>query len=49
MTIRYKCALCGKEFDSRELEMLPGVRCPYCGFRVIFKVRPPIVKKVKAI
>ncbi|HLC45775.1 MAG TPA: DNA-directed RNA polymerase subunit P [archaeon] len=24
------------------------VRCPHCGYRLLFKERPPIVKQLKA-
>ncbi|PIU22428.1 MAG: DNA-directed RNA polymerase subunit P [Candidatus Diapherotrites archaeon CG08_land_8_20_14_0_20_30_16] len=42
---KYKCVRCGKEFDG----LLEGpVRCPYCSFRVIEKVRPDVVKTVRA-
>ncbi|RLE82689.1 MAG: DNA-directed RNA polymerase subunit P [Thermoprotei archaeon] len=39
---------CGKTFDQEEMSILPGVHCPYCGYKIIMKVRPPIVKRVKA-
>jgi len=39
----YKCAQCGKEIEFKAEE---PVRCPYCGFKIIFKTRPGIVKKV---
>jgi len=41
----YRCGQCGKEV---ELEPGAPVRCPFCGFKVIFKTRPKVVKKVKA-
>jgi len=42
---KYKCVRCGKEFDS----LLAGpVRCPYCSFRVIEKVRSEVTKIVPA-
>ncbi len=44
----YKCLHCGRVFSREELETLPGVRCPYCGFRIVEKIRPPGVRKVKA-
>jgi DNA-directed RNA polymerase subunit P len=40
----YKCAKCGKVV---ELNPADPVRCPYCGFKIIFKTRPSVVKKVK--
>lgn len=45
----YKCLKCGKVFSKSEMETLPGVRCPYCGYKVVIKLRPPIAKRVKAI
>jgi DNA-directed RNA polymerase subunit RPC12/RpoP len=41
----FKCSVCG-----RLVEKLPEgrVRCPHCGSRVLLKVRPETVKKVKA-
>ncbi|MCD6357581.1 MAG: DNA-directed RNA polymerase subunit P [Thermoproteales archaeon] len=45
----YKCPKCGKEFSKEEMEILPGVKCPYCGWRIVVKLRPPVVKTVKAI
>ncbi|MFV2040485.1 MAG: DNA-directed RNA polymerase subunit P [Candidatus Hydrothermarchaeales archaeon] len=40
----YTCAQC-----SKDVEFTPGspVRCPYCGFKIIFKTRPKVVKKVR--
>jgi DNA-directed RNA polymerase subunit P len=40
----YKCGQCGKNV---ELNTGDPVRCPYCGFKIIFKSRPKVVKKVK--
>jgi DNA-directed RNA polymerase subunit RPC12/RpoP len=42
----YQCVKCGAIVKSTELEL--GVRCPYCRYRVLRKVRPPIVKRVLA-
>ncbi len=48
--VLYKCGRCGRVFDLFQLQVLaPRIRCPYCGYRVIYKVRSPVVKKVKAI
>jgi len=30
------------------LAMTPEIKCPFCGYRILRKVRPPIVKHVKA-
>ncbi len=42
----YVCPKCKRVFDR-----IPegAVRCPYCGYRVLFKAREPVVKVVKAI
>ena len=44
----YSCLRCATRVSSTELSRLPEIKC-ICGFRVFFKVRPPIVKTVKAI
>ncbi|MHA1835838.1 MAG: DNA-directed RNA polymerase subunit P, partial [Candidatus Odinarchaeia archaeon] len=30
------------------LKALPGVKCPYCGHRKLYKSRPPVIKKILA-
>ena len=42
----YVCGKCGKEVDSKGLDSLPGVKCPHCGYRILKKVRPPVVNKI---
>ena len=49
MAVKYKCANCGRIIDAKELEILPGIRCPYCGAKILYKVRPPKIRRVKAI
>jgi len=44
--ILYQCVRCGTIVKSTDLEL--GVRCPYCRYRVLRKVRPPVVKRVPA-
>jgi DNA-directed RNA polymerase subunit P len=44
---QYMCSNCRKIVDMKELFSLPGVRCPYCGYRILFKVRPQVVKEIK--
>lgn len=41
----YRCAKCGEEFAS-----LPKgvIRCPRCAYKVLFKVRDPVTKQIKA-
>lgn len=44
----YSCLRCGTKVSNVELSRLPEIKC-ICGFRVFTKVRPPVVKSVKAI
>jgi DNA-directed RNA polymerase subunit P len=44
----YTCLRCGTNVANTELSRLPEIKC-ICGFRVFTKIRPPIVKTVKAI
>jgi|TARA_Y100000782_G_scaffold29655_1_gene33161 DNA-directed RNA polymerase subunit P len=44
----YSCLRCNTRVSNSELSRLPEIKC-ICGFRVFIKVRPPIVKTVKAI
>ena len=44
----YSCLRCNTKVSNSELNRLPEIKC-ICGFRVFTKVRPPIVKNVKAI
>ena len=44
----YSCLRCNTKVSNSELSRLPEIKC-ICGFRVFTKVRPPIVKTVKAI
>ena len=46
--VLYSCLRCGTEVSNTELTRLPEIKC-ICGFRVFAKLRPPIVKTVKAI
>ncbi|MBS7644703.1 MAG: DNA-directed RNA polymerase subunit P [Candidatus Bathyarchaeia archaeon] len=46
--ISYTCVNCGSKVTSEELELTPEIKCPFCGYRVLKKMRPPIVKRVKA-
>ena len=44
----YSCLRCGTNVPNTELTRLPEIKC-ICGFRVFTKIRPPLVKSVKAI
>lgn len=44
----YECVKCGAIVSSEELDLRGGgIKCTYCGYRVLKKIRPPIVKRVK--
>jgi len=44
----YECVRCGTKVSADELAQLPEIKC-ICGYRVLKKARPPVVKQVKAI
>ena len=44
----YTCLICSTPVSNTELSRLPEIKC-ICGFRVFSKLRPPIVKTVKAV
>lgn len=45
----YECVKCGAMVYTDELELRGGgIKCTYCGFRVLKKIRPPVVKRVRA-
>ncbi len=41
----YRCGKCGTTVKSVEEGM---VRCPSCGYRIIYKTREPVAKTIKA-
>jgi len=44
-TGKYQCEKCGQVFD----ELPRGVfRCPSCAYKIISKLRQPVLRKVKA-
>ncbi|MCK5152267.1 MAG: DNA-directed RNA polymerase subunit P [Candidatus Thorarchaeota archaeon] len=45
----YVCHTCKTEVTPEGLKTLPGVKCPYCGGRILYKIRPPVVKRVKGV
>ena len=45
--VLYSCMRCATIVTNTELSRLPEIKC-ICGFRVFIKVRPPIVKSIKA-
>jgi DNA-directed RNA polymerase subunit P len=44
----YSCLRCGTPVSQSELSRLPEIKC-ICGFRVFNKLRPPVVKTIKAV
>ncbi len=44
----YTCMGCGKEVEM-DLKTARKVQCPFCGYRIILKTRPPITRRVSAI
>jgi DNA-directed RNA polymerase subunit RPC12/RpoP len=47
--IVYECVRCGSKVPLEDLEMRGGqVKCIICGYRVLRKVKPPVVKRVPA-
>ena len=47
--MKYICARksCGKEVTKKELSALPGIKCSPCGFRILYKKRPDVIKRIK--
>jgi DNA-directed RNA polymerase subunit P len=47
--IVYECVRCGAKVPSEELEMRGGeIKCIICGYRILRKVKPPVVKRIPA-
>ncbi len=46
--IAYECINCSAKLTADQLAMTPEIKCPFCGYRILKKVRPPVVKRVKA-
>ncbi|MFH0848052.1 MAG: DNA-directed RNA polymerase subunit P [archaeon] len=46
--IQYECVSCGTSVSAEQMEVTPEIKCPMCGYRILRKVRPPIVRHVKA-
>ncbi|MBL7118399.1 RNA polymerase Rbp10 [Candidatus Bathyarchaeota archaeon] len=46
--ITYKCLKCGIIVTAEQLSITPEIKCRSCGFRVLKKNRPPVVKRVKS-
>ncbi|MEM3436911.1 MAG: hypothetical protein QXP55_00045 [Nitrososphaerales archaeon] len=44
----YECVRCGTQVTAEKLAQLPEIKC-ICGYKILRKSRPPIVKQLKAI
>jgi len=44
--VEYKCLNCKKIIKFEELGN--RARCPYCSYKILVKLRPDVVKHVKA-
>lgn len=45
----YECVKCHAKVKPEELEMRGGrVKCTYCGYRVLRKIRPPVVRRISS-
>jgi DNA-directed RNA polymerase subunit RPC12/RpoP len=45
----YECVRCGAKVTTDEIKLRGGeVKCTVCGYRVLKKIRPPVVKRVSA-
>lgn len=43
----YKCAHCKQTVEiDKDLQ---GIRCPFCGHRILVKERPTTIKRVPAV
>jgi DNA-directed RNA polymerase subunit RPC12/RpoP len=47
--IVYECVRCGSKVPSEELELRGGeIKCIICGYRILKKTKPPVVKRIPA-
>jgi len=47
--IVYECLRCSSIVPSEELELRGGeIKCIICGYRILKKVKPPVVRRIKA-
>jgi len=47
--IVYECVRCGAKVPAEELELRGGeTKCIVCGYRILKKVKPPVVKRIPA-
>jgi DNA-directed RNA polymerase subunit RPC12/RpoP len=46
--IVYECISCKERVTAEQLAITPEIKCPICGYRVLKKIRPQIVKHIKS-
>ena len=46
--IIYECVSCKARVSAERLAITPEIKCPMCGYRVLTKIRPPVVKHTKS-
>jgi len=47
--IVYECMRCGAKVPSEELDLRGGeTKCIICGYRILKKIKPPVVKRVQS-
>jgi len=47
--IVYECVRCGAKVPAEELDLRGGeIKCIVCGYRILRKVKPPVVKRIQA-
>jgi len=45
----YECVRCEAKVPSEELELRGGeIKCIVCGYRILKKMKPPVVKRIQA-
>lgn len=43
----YECVKCGAIVATEELDLRGGgIKCTFCGYRILKKIRPPVIKRV---
>ena len=43
----YECVRCRAKVQTEELKLRGGgIKCTFCGYRILKKIRPPVVKRV---
>lgn len=48
--IMYTCVHCGEKTSGKDLRERGGqIKCKDCGYRILKKMKPPLVKRIKAV